>query len=69
LVKKVSGTEVNTVNEMVASTTPDTAFRWSTTDQQWIFNINTKSLSANVTYYYEISLNDGTKINFNFGLK
>jgi hypothetical protein len=69
LVKKVSATEVNTVNEMVASTTPDTAFRWSTTDQQWIFNINTKSLSANVTYYYEISLNDGTKINFHFGLK
>jgi hypothetical protein len=69
LVKTVSGTEVNTANEMVDSTTPDTAFRWSTTDQQWIFNINTKSLSANVTYYYEISLNDGTKINFNFGLK
>ena len=30
------------VNETVDSTTPDTAFRWSSTDQQWIFNLGTK---------------------------
>src|SRR5439155_2710980 len=28
-----------TVNEVVDSTTPDTAFRWDPTAQQWIFNI------------------------------
>src|SRR5205823_10828473 len=39
----INGTEATTVNEDVVSTTPDTAFRWSSTDQQWIFNINTKS--------------------------
>ena len=57
------------IDEGVVSTTPDTAFRWSATDQQWIFNINTKSLLANRTYNYEISLNDGSKIAFRFGLR
>jgi hypothetical protein len=69
LVQTISGLVVSTVNEPVDSTTPDTAFRWSSSDQQWIFNINTKSQSANKTYYYEAALNDGTKISFHFGLK
>ena len=53
----------------MVSTTPDTAFRWSASDQQWIFNINTKSLSKNKTYVYLITLNDGSTIHFQFGLK
>ncbi len=57
------------IDEAVVSTTPDTAFRWSSADQQWIFNVNTKSLVANRTYNYEISLNDGSKILFRFGLR
>jgi hypothetical protein len=69
LVKTITGTLESTVNEPVDSTTPDTAFRWSASDQQWIFNINTKSLKANQTYVYEVALNDGTKISFQFGLK
>jgi hypothetical protein len=68
-VKTVSGTTVSTPNEDPVSTTPDTAFRWSATDQQWIFNINTKNLSSSKTYYYDITLNDGSHILFNFGLK
>ena len=51
------------------STTPDTDFRWSATDQQWIFNMGSKSLKASTTYYYDITLKDGTHILFNFGLK
>jgi hypothetical protein len=58
-----------TLNEDVISTTPDTAFRWSSTDQQWIFNINTKNLSAGVKYTYEIKLNDGSSIVFSFTIK
>jgi hypothetical protein len=69
LIKTINGTEATTVNEDVISTTPDTAFRWSATDQQWIFNINTKSLTANKTYVYQITLADGTTIDFQFGLK
>ncbi len=69
VVKKVYGTTETAVNEDVISTTPDTAFRWDPTDQQWIFNIHTKNLTAGYTYYYEITLNDGTKILFQFGLK
>jgi hypothetical protein len=69
LIQIISGTTSATVNEPVDSTTPDTAFRWDPTDQQWIYNINTKSLQANKTYVFQIVLNDGTSIYFQFGLK
>ena len=68
LVQTTNGT-VTVVDEAVVSTTPDTAFRWSSTDQQWIFNVNTKNLSRNKTYLYRITLNDGSTIDFRFGLK
>jgi hypothetical protein len=69
LVQIIAGTTVDVVNEEVVSTTPDTAFRWDPTSQQWIFNINTKTLTAGKTYVYVITLNDGTTIQFKFGLK
>jgi hypothetical protein len=65
----VGGTVTNIVNEDVASTTPDMAFRWDSTGQQWIFNINNKSYPSNQTYFFRITLNDGTVINFNYGLR
>jgi hypothetical protein len=65
----VSGTVVNTIDEQVISTTPDISFRWDPTGMQWIFNMDTKSLSANMTYQYTIGLNDGSSIIFIFGLK
>ena len=68
LIQIVSGTAAD-VDEAVDSTTPDTAFRWSSTDQQWIFNMSTKNLSKNKTYAYLITLNDGSTIKFQFGLK
>lgn len=49
--------------------TPDTAFRWSSSDQLWIFNISTKTQVKNVTYIYLITLNDGSTIHFQFALK
>jgi hypothetical protein len=57
------------VDEEIFSTTPDTAFRWSASDQQWIFNISTKTQKANTTYIYKITLNDGSSIDFQYGLK
>ena len=68
MIGSTTGTVAN-VNEPVASTTPDTAFRWDSTNQQWIFNISTSNLSASTTYKYEITLNDGSTIDFQFGLK
>ena len=71
LIQKIAGT-VTDVDEAVYSTTPDTAFRWDPTAQQWIFNISTKNLPVNVvneTYIFRIILNDGTYIQFQFGLK
>jgi hypothetical protein len=61
--------ESQIIDETVVSTTPDTAFRWSSTDQQWIYNISTKNLTAKKTYGYTIALDDGSKIQFQFGLK
>ena len=69
LVQVVSGT-VTTLNETVDSTTPDTAFRWDPIAQQWIFNISNKGLyGPNQTYYFLITLNDGTTIPLHYGLK
>lgn len=69
LVKTVNGQAESVVVEDPISTTPDTAFRWDTTGQQWIFNLNTKNLTGGITYYYRITLNDGSAIDFHFYLK
>ena len=61
-----NGTEM-IVDEPVDSTTPDTDFRSG--NGQWIFNINTKNLSADNTYFYRITLNDESFITFQFDLK
>jgi hypothetical protein len=66
---QIIGGTITPPNEDVASTTPDTAFRWDPSAQQWIFNINNKSYPSNQTYFFRISLNDGTSIIFDYGLK
>jgi len=68
LTQIISGTVTN-VDETVDSTSSDTVFRWDAANQQWIFNISTKSLAANNTYVYTITLNDGTTIMFQYGLR
>ena len=68
LVEIISGTVTN-VDESVSSTNADTAFRWDSANQQWIFNISTKNLSANYTYVYAITLNDRSAIEFQYGLR
>jgi N-acetylneuraminic acid mutarotase len=69
LTQIISGTVTQTLDDNVDSMTPDTAFRWDPTNLQWIFNMATKNLSTNKTYVYAITLNDGTMIGFQFGLK
>ena len=66
IIGAIAGT-MTVLNEVPDSTTPDTAFRW--TGSHWIFNVSTKTLQANTTYLFRITLNDGTFINFQFGLK
>lgn len=68
LVGSGAGTGVQ-VEEVVLSTTPDTAFRWDPSAQHWIFNMSTKHLAANQTYLYRITLNDESVIEFRFGLR
>jgi hypothetical protein len=69
LVQKLGLAGSETVDEPVFSTTPDAAFRWSSTDQQWIFNMSTKTLKAGSTYVYQVTLNDSSTIDFRYGLK
>jgi hypothetical protein len=57
------------LNETVVSTTPDTAFRWDSTSQQWIFNLSTKNLSSNKTYTYTATLVGGATFTIVFGLR
>jgi hypothetical protein len=54
---------------IINSTPPYTAFRWDSTGQQWVFNLDTTNLVSGTSYYYEIGLNDGTVIDFNFAVK
>jgi hypothetical protein len=57
------------VDENVFSTTPDTTFRWSASDQLWIFNQKTTNLISGKVYTFRIDLNDGTAIFYTFGVK
>lgn len=65
----VSGTTTTNVETVVDTNNPDTAFRWDPTSQQWIFNISTANLLAGNTYVFTITLNDGSTIMFQFGLR
>jgi uncharacterized repeat protein (TIGR01451 family) len=69
LLRTTTGTVVSVVNEEPQSTTPDTSFRWDSVDRQWVFNLRTTNLAAQKTYTYRIALNDGTTIEFTFGLR
>jgi hypothetical protein len=69
LTQVVNGTAASYVDEPVNSNIPDSAFRWDPGAQQWIFNISTKGLATVRTYYYAITLNDGSQIQFRFGLR
>ena len=68
LIQIISGTVAN-VDETIVATTADSGFRFDPTAQQWIFNLSTSNQSAGYTYVYSISLNDGTSITFQYGLK
>jgi hypothetical protein len=65
----ITGTVTTQVENVVDTSSPDTAFRWDATNQQWIFNITTKNLSVGSTYVYTITLSDGSAIGFQFGLR
>jgi hypothetical protein len=69
LVAKIVGTVTTTIDEDVISNTPDTVFRWDAGERQWIFNISNDNRQTNATYVYRIELNDGSPIEFRYGLR
>ena len=69
LVRVIEGTATSEVTVEPAATTPDTVFRWDSSSQQWIFNLSTRELAAGATYLYSIDLNDGSAIEFRFGVR
>jgi hypothetical protein len=61
----IKGGTVTSVDETLSATNKDTAFRWDSSGQQWIFNTATGSgtnLVAGYTYLMQIKLADGTVI-------
>jgi Tol biopolymer transport system component len=68
LVQVLNNTTTSSV-QVVDATNPDTAFRWDPSGQQWISNISTANLTAGNTYVYAITLNDGSTILFQYGLR
>jgi hypothetical protein len=68
LVQVLNNTTTSSV-QVVDTTNPDTAFRWDPASQQWISNISTANLTAGNTYVYAITLNDGSTILFQYGLR
>ena len=71
LIQVTSGTVTSSVNEVVDSTNASSAFAWDPTEGQWHFVISTKGATyqAGKTYLYRITLNDGSTVDFQFGLK
>ena len=69
LVQVTGGTASRAVNEAADATTPDATFRWDPDGQQWILNLSTRDLAVGATYAYRITLNDGSTIDFQFGLR
>jgi hypothetical protein len=69
LTQVLAGTAMTPVDQSVDSTSSFDTFRWDPIAQQWIFNISTKELAPNRTYVFRISLNDGSAIDFRFGLR
>jgi hypothetical protein len=67
LIQIISKGTVLNVDQPVLSATSDSVFRF--VNQQWIFNISTKNLTAGNTYVYLITLNDGSTIQFQFRLR
>jgi MBG domain-containing protein len=68
LTQIISGTVTN-VDETIDAPAADSGFRFDPTAQQWIFNLGTSSQNGSYTYVYSISLNDGTIITFQYGLR
>jgi hypothetical protein len=69
LVQVANGTVTTEANTDVVSTSADTAFRWSESDQFWIFNLSTKGYTPATTYFFRITLLDGSVIQFQFGIR
>jgi hypothetical protein len=69
---KTSAGTTSPVDETADNSTNDSGWHFDPTARQWIFNMSTKTAPQNVanrTYYYQINLNDGSNIQFHFGLK
>ena len=60
---------VNETDYVAVDSTNDKAFRWDPTGKQWIFNMDTKNLAADVTYLYRVTLNDESWIDFQVGIR
>jgi hypothetical protein len=70
---RIGGGILTSVVELsIDNSTNDLGWHFDPAAQQWIYNMSTKIAPINLTnntYYFQITLNDGTFIYFNFGEK
>jgi 6-phosphogluconolactonase (cycloisomerase 2 family) len=67
LIQKITGGVTTNLNQGQTN-----AFTFNAAAQDWLFNLSTAAptnLAAGSTYVYQITLNDGTTINFQFSMK
>ena len=60
---------VNETDYVAVDSTNDKAFRWDPTGRQWILNMDSKNLAADITYLYRVTLNDDSWIDFQVGIR
>ena len=69
IIEIITGTGSQIVNLPVPSRPPDSAFRFERGEREWEFHIDVSRLSPGSTYVFRIRLNDGSNINFRFGVR
>ena len=68
LVADEPGIVLSPTNDTLAATSR-ALFRWDPIAQQWILNLSTRDLASGRTYFYRITLDDGSAILFQFAIK
>jgi hypothetical protein len=69
IIEIITATASQTVNLPVPSRTRNSAFLFDQTNQQWEFVIDNGQLAPLATYVFRITLSDGSKIDFRFGVR
>jgi hypothetical protein len=69
IIQIITGAGSQNVSLPVPSKTPNPAFVFDQTNQEWLFVIDNSDLAPATTYVFRIVLSDGSKIDFRYGIR